>query len=106
MDIKSILRTFRYAELQQKAESDPQARRPPTIKFLGIFLAAGLLVFAFAILLTSYTPSDVGAGSPLEVDDGGDEPAVNTTATPDPDPSQGPTRVAGLPIRLPWSRDF
>ena len=71
MDIKSIVRAFRYGELQAKAEANPSAKRPPTIKFLAIFVVAGVLIVTGALVwldgVEDGLRADRDGGGPLEV---------------------------------------
>ena len=84
MDIKSIVRVFRFTELQTKADRDPGAKRPPTVKFLGVALALGLLLVL--ISFWSAPKPDVNGSMPLTI--ASSEPNVtNTTAPSDTAPS-------------------
>ena len=76
MDIKSIVRVFRFGELQSKADRDPAAKRPPTIMFLGLAAAIGLAVVGFAIIVAN-GDVDRDNGNVLEVSD-----PTPTTTTP------------------------
>ena len=76
MDIKSIVRAFRYGELQKKSENDPEARQPPTIKFLGAIVAIGIVALAFGLIAMNYEPSTNSAGHVMS------EPSPGLTTTP------------------------
>ncbi|MBI2078400.1 MAG: hypothetical protein HYT80_08555 [Euryarchaeota archaeon] len=91
MDIKSIVRVFRFGELQSKADRDPAARRPPTIMFLGLAAALGLAVAGVAIVLADANPSAGDGGKVLEVSD----PTPTTTTTSETPP--GTTPLSPIP---------
>jgi hypothetical protein len=80
MDLKSILRTFRYTELQAKADRDPTAKRPPTIKFLAVVLFIAVLALGFSYLVMNYHPSTGSGGSALSVHE--TAPSGNATSSP------------------------
>lgn len=83
MDLKSLVRTFRFTELQQRAERDPSAKRPPTIMFLGVaFLLIGV-AFGFAFIL-SLADAPGSSGQPLSEPEGSPEPTNETSPTPTP----------------------
>lgn len=98
MDLKSIVRAFRFGEMQQRADRDPAARRPPTIKFLAVALLIGVLALGFSFLVMTYEPEEDGS-TPLTVSQpsgsasaAGPTPATNSTS---PEPT--------APARILWS---
>ena len=92
MDIKSIVRVFRFGELQSRADRDPSQKRPPTIKFLGVVLTLGLVVLAIAVIVGQSDPSDEGGG-PLEVTD---TTSPTTTSPTTPSASDAPSDDARM----------
>lgn len=83
VDLRSLVRTLKFTDLQQRAERDPSAKRPPTIMFLGVaFLLVGV-AFGFAFLLSLVeSPGSSGSGQPLDVPDDSSTPTNETTPTP------------------------
>jgi len=84
MDIKSIVRVFRFGELQSRAERDPTAKRPPTIMFMGLFVAIGLAVAGVGLVVSDMRDSGAD-GTALEVTD---PVPTNETSIPAPAPEQ------------------
>ena len=82
MDIKSIIRVFRFNEMQSRADRDPDARRPPTVKFLGVALLLGLLLVL--ISFWSAPQADVNSAVPLQITT--TSPALDANATTQPSP--------------------
>lgn len=97
MDLRSIVRAFRFGEMQRRSEIDPGAKRPPTILFAAVFLA--LLAATVGIGAgIYYLQGDDGADNrPLGGDDpDASRPAANATAS-------SPTGTAGGPFEGPAS---
>ena len=97
MDIKSIVRVFRFTELQNKSERDPDAKRPPTMKFLGVALVLGLLLVL--ISFWSAPKADVNGAMPLAISSTVVVPATNDTgpsdaSPPGPQPQDGPAETS------------
>lgn len=90
MDIKSIVRVFKFNELSRQAERDPSAKRPPTIKFLGVTLLVAALAVGFGYLVMTAEeagPATGSAGGALTVP----TDATNTTSpAPTSSPAAGP----------------
>ena len=63
MDLKSIVRVFRYSELEKLADHNPEAKRPPTIKFLGVFVILTLVVATIGVVCGAGRHPHGGAGS-------------------------------------------
>jgi hypothetical protein len=103
VDIKSIVRVFRYGQLESKANTDPSAKRPPTIKFLAWIAVIGVLVAGFALFWLNGVERSMSASNDGQVlDVTTDAPSVTTTATNStapapsttgatPGPNSGPT---------------
>jgi len=87
VDIKSIVRVFRFNELQTRADRDPEAKRPPTVKFMGLALVLGLLLVL--ISFWSAPETDVNGAVPLQVTSS-DALGANETSAPTPGEQQGP----------------
>lgn len=99
MDIKSIVRVFKFNELSRQAERDPNAKRPPTIKFLAVTLlvAATAVGFGYLILISEEADTTGSAGGALTVPN---EPTNSTTPATSqvpapgmPRPQSGPTHA-------------
>ncbi len=88
MDIKSIVRVFRFNELQNRADRDPEAKRPPTVKFMGLALVLGLLLVL--ISFWSAPQTDVNGAFPLQLASPSESPGTNETSAPTPGEQQGP----------------
>jgi hypothetical protein len=104
VDVKSILRVFRFTEQQAKAERDPDAKRPPTVKFLAVALALGLVMVL--VSFWSAPSSTVGGTLSLSVEPSPSPDAGN--ATTDPAPTTGsphPLVAQGPPARSVTARD-
>lgn len=83
MDLKSIVRVFKFNELQSQAERDPSARRPPTIKFLGVALLLGLLLVLAGFWMDPSRPAESRAGA-LELSPTPSLPGPGNATTPVP----------------------
>lgn len=88
MDIKSIVRVFRFNELQTRADRDPDAKRPPTVKFMGLALVLGLLLVL--ISFWSAPQTDVNGAVPLQVASPSEGLGANNTSAAAPGEQQGP----------------
>ena len=88
MDIKSIIRVFRFSEMQTRADRDPDAKRPPTVKFLGVALLLGLLLVA--VSFWSAPRAETGGALPLAIDSSDASADANATADPKPTAQEGP----------------
>jgi hypothetical protein len=106
VDIKGIVRAFKYSQLEQR--SDPktgQRRVPPSIKFLALVVALGGVAVLFWVALeNTATGDDAGTLEDPEASPG----QTNATADPDassPDaPSEGPpSRAAFVASRHPMT---
>jgi hypothetical protein len=98
MDIKSILRTFRYTEMQQKADRDPAAKRPPTIKFLAVALFIGIIALGFSVLVMTYDGDSSDAG-PLTVSNSTESTNSTTPAPTAGTESAADSQPAPMPLR-------
>lgn len=97
MDIKSIVRVFKFNELSRQAEQDPTAKRPPTIKFLGVALLIGALAvgFGYLVMMAEDTPTTSSAGGALTVPR---ETGNTTTPAPTTSPGDSGSHPASEPL--------
>lgn len=91
MDIKSIIRVVRFNELQSRADRDPEARRPPTVKFMGVALVLGLLLVLISFWSAPQTDGNVGVA--MQVDSTSPALGENTTSPSAPGEQEGPENV-------------
>lgn len=95
MDLKSIVRVFRFNELQTRADRDPEAKRPPTVKFMGVALVLGLLLVL--ISFWSAPQTDVNGAVPLQLASPSQGLSTNETMAPTPGEQQGPVPPGNEP---------
>lgn len=102
MDIKSIVRVFRFNELQAKAQRDPDAKRPPTVKFLGLALVLG----AFLVLISFWSAPqpEVKGAVPLAVSTTDADAASNETTAPTTEAQAAPQPQSPPAVRTDATR--
>jgi hypothetical protein len=89
MDLKGILRAYRYNHLEQTPDPKTGARRiPPSIKFGAILFLLGALTVGYIASQAAHEPTASGSG-PLGTDDDPDPTPTNNTTGPTPAPARG-----------------